>query len=229
MAQNKDDGTLQRETTSLSRTARSVLSLKRWHRAAVLAAGIGLAVLPVVASAEPTAEAKRLIQKRDAERYQVKTPYSSVKAGAARIAVAAPLNVVRSAVMDFSKWDDRIKRFDKSSVVGKKKDHTDVYVQVPILKGLAKVWAVVRFEPLKKLDDGQEVLVGRMIKGNVKRLDATWRLTKIDDENTQLNLELLIVPDMPVPGSVITGEVAYAADEAVMGMRDHSEKAARHQ
>jgi hypothetical protein len=34
---------------------------------------------------------------------------------------------------------------------------------------------------------------------------------------------------MPVPGSVITGEVAYAADEAVMGLRDHSEKAARHQ
>ena len=46
---------------------------------------------------------------------------------------------------------------------------------------------------------------------------------KIDDENTQLNLELLIVPKLPVPGSVVTGEVAYAADTAVMGSRNRTE------
>jgi ribosome-associated toxin RatA of RatAB toxin-antitoxin module len=189
-----------------------------------LAAGLGLPAAPGSAQAHPTTEAQRLIEKRDAERYEVKTPYSSVKAGAARIAVAAPMSVVRAAVTDFSKWDDRITKFTKSSVVGRKGKQTDVYVQVPILKGLAKVWAIVRFEPIKTLEDGQQVLVGKMIKGNVKRLDATWRLTKIDDSNTQLNLELLIVPDMPVPGSVVTPEVAYACDEAVMGLRNHSEK-----
>jgi hypothetical protein len=52
-------------------------------------------------------------------------------------------------------------------------------------------------------------------------------LTKIDDDNTQLNLEMLIVPEMPVPGSLVTGEVAYACDEAVMGLRNHSEKSGR--
>jgi ribosome-associated toxin RatA of RatAB toxin-antitoxin module len=188
---------------------------------------VGLAAVPSSAHAEPSAEAKRLVEKRDAERYEVKTPYSSVKAGAARVAIAAPLSVVRDAVTDFSKWDDRITKFDKSSVVGRKGKQTDVYVQVPILKGLAKVWAIVRFDPLKTLEDGQQVLVGKMIKGNVKRLDATWRLTKIDDDNTQLNLEMLIVPEMPVPGSLVTGEVAYACDEAVMGLRNHSEKSGR--
>jgi hypothetical protein len=34
----------------------------------------------------------------------------------------------------------------------------------------------------------------------------------------------LIVSKLPVPGSVVTGEAAYAADEAVIGSRDRSEK-----
>ena len=62
-----------------------------------------------------------------------------------------------------------------------------------------------------------------MVKGNVKRMDARWRIKKIDDENTQLNLELLIVPKLPVPGSMVTGQVKYAADEAVMGSRNKTE------
>jgi hypothetical protein len=66
-----------------------------------------------------------------------------------------------------------------------------------------------------------------MVKGNVKRLDATWRIKKIDDTNTQLHLELMIVPKLPVPGSMVTGEVAYAADEAVMGSRNRAEKEQR--
>jgi len=52
-------------------------------------------------------------------------------------------------------------------------------------------------------------------------------IKKIDDENTQLNLELLIVPKLPVPGSLVTGEVAYAADEAVTGSRNRAEANAK--
>lgn len=190
--------------------------------------GAALFLCPALASAEPSPEAQRLIKSRDAERYEVKTPHSSIKAGAARVHVAAPMAVVKKSVLEFGKYDDRIKKFSKANVVGHKGDKTDVYVQVPILKGLAKVWAIVRFDAPKNAGHGKEVLQGRMIKGNVKRLDVTWRLTKIDDVNTQLNLELLIVPEIPAPGSVITGEVAYAADEAVMGLRNHSEKIVNH-
>jgi ribosome-associated toxin RatA of RatAB toxin-antitoxin module len=184
---------------------------------------LGLGLASPTASAEPDEEAKRLIKKRDAERYEVKTEHSSTKAGCARVHVAAPTSVVKKVVTDFKNYSKFIKKFDKAKVVGRDGDKTDVYLQVPILKGAAKVWAVVRFEPMKKVG-GNEVLEGHMIKGNVKRLDAKWIIKKIDDDNTQLHLELLILPTLPVPGSVVTGEVAYASDEAVMGSRDRAEK-----
>lgn len=161
-----------------------------------------------------------------AQRYQVKTSFSDIKAGGARTDVRAPLDVVSRAVVDFGNYAEHINKFEKARVVGRHGDSTDVYLQVPILKGTAKVWAVVRFEAAKQTGDGQQVIVGRLIKGNVKRLDAKWHLSKIDDANTRMDLELLIVPDLmiPVPGSLVTGELAYAAEKAVVGMRRHSEK-----
>jgi|SoiMethySBSTD1v2_1073268.scaffolds.fasta_scaffold10439_6 ribosome-associated toxin RatA of RatAB toxin-antitoxin module len=191
-----------------------------------LAAAVGLALVTPSAVAKPTEEAQRLMKLRDAERYEVQTPHSSIKAGAARVHVAAPTDAVRKIVTDYKNYPDFISKFEKAHVVGKEGDKTDVYLQVPILKGAAKIWAVVRFDPPKNVN-GEEQVSGSMVKGNVKRLDATWRIRKIDDQNTQLNLELLIVPKLPVPGSLVTGEVAYAADEAVMGSRNRAEKEQR--
>ena len=134
-----------------------------------------------------------------------------------------PVAVVRSVVLDYKNYPSFISRFEKARVVGRSGDKTDVYLQVPILKGAAKVWAIVRFEPVAQVNGG-EVIVGHMIKGNVKRLDATWRLRKIDEASTRVALELLIVPDMPVPGSLVVPEVRFAAAKAVEGSRDESEK-----
>jgi ribosome-associated toxin RatA of RatAB toxin-antitoxin module len=186
-----------------------------------LTALLGLALFAPGVHAESD-EAKRLMKSRDSERYEVKTEHSSTKAGAARVHVASSQAQVKKVITDYKNYAKFISKFEKAKVVGRKGDKTDVYLQVPILKGAAKIWAVVRFEPVKTVG-GEEVLEGHMIKGNVKRLDAWWRVKKIDDKNTQLNLELLIVPKLPVPGSVVTGEVAYAADTAVMGSRDRAE------
>jgi ribosome-associated toxin RatA of RatAB toxin-antitoxin module len=192
-----------------------------------LAAAIGLALCSPSATAKPTEESKRLMKKRDSERYEVQTPHSSIKAGAARVSVKASPTVVKKVVTDYARYPEFISKFEKAKVVGREGDKTDVYLQVPILKGAAKVWAVVRFDPPKTVNADEEVVAASMVKGNVKRLDATWRIKKIDDENTQLNLELLIVPKLPVPGSLVTGEVAYAADEAVTGSRNRAEANAK--
>ena len=188
-----------------------------------LAASVAL-FLTGPAMAKPNAETLRLMKKRDSERYEVKTSHSSVKAGAARVTVKAPTKVVKKVVQDFGRYDDFMPRFKKANIVGRKGKQTDVYIEVPILRGAAKVWAVVRFSPPKRINSSEEVVEGHMIKGNVRRLDAKWKIKKIDADNTQLHLEMLIVPKLPVPGSLVTGEVAYAADKGVMGARDRAEK-----
>ena len=158
-----------------------------------------------------------------AQRYSVKTPYSSIEAGAARIDVAADSQQVSEIICDFGNYTKLSDKFDKARVVGHSGANTDVYLQVPILKGAAKIWAVVRFEPIRTAN-GEQVLIGHMVKGNVDRLDATWRVRSLGDHQSKVQLEMLIVPKIPVPGSLVTGEVAYAADKAVTGVRDRAER-----
>lgn len=201
-------------------------ALRAAGRATALALAGGLLLSSVAVAAAPAA-GPELQKWRQVDRFDVKTPYAEMSAGAARVNVDAPQDLVRQVVLDYKNYANFMSRFEKSRIVGRSGDKTDVYLQVPILKGAAKVWAIVRFEPVKQVN-GTEVVVGHMIKGNVKRLDATWRLKKIDDASTQVVLELLIVPDMPVPDSLVVPEVRYAAAKAVEGSRDEAEKRKPH-
>jgi hypothetical protein len=196
-------------------------------RALAIVGAVLLGVGPTVADAKPTEEAQRLMKRNKAERYRAEATGTSVRAGGARVHVAAPIEVVRDVITDFGRYPQHISKFEKAKVVGKSGKNTDVYMQVRVLNGLGKVWAVVRFEPPKTLPNGEATMVGRMVKGNVDRFDASVRLTKIDAENTQLNLELLLLPTIPLPGSLITGELMYAADQAATGLRNWSEEIAK--
>jgi ribosome-associated toxin RatA of RatAB toxin-antitoxin module len=159
----------------------------------------------------------------DSVRYSVRTPQSGIEAGAARIRVKASTSAVTDVVTDYGHWDRFISRFEKVRVIGRSGDNVDVYMQVPILKGAAKIWAVVRFSPPKDVG-AERVIEGHMIKGNVERLDAKWRIIAVDAQTSELHLQMLIVPKLPVPGSLVTGEVAYAADKAVIDVRAAAEK-----
>lgn len=174
---------------------------------------LGMTMMPVVGDAKAN----------DPVRYSVRTSASSIEAGAARVRVNAPANSVLGIVTDYGHWDQVITRFEKVRVVGRTPNTVDVYMQVPILKGAAKIWAVVRFDP-PKFVGAEQVIEGHMVKGNVDRLDAKWRVAALDESTSELHLEMLIVPKLPVPGSLVTGEVAYAADKAVLDLRTAIEK-----
>lgn len=177
-----------------------------------------LILLGALAQGQP-AGAESVIQ-----RYETLTPVSSTKAGGARVQVHAPIDVVERVIMDFGSWGRHIQKFEKAKVVGRHGDRTQVYLQVPILKGASRIWVVAEFEPIKRTDNG-DVLVAKMLKGNVKRLDAKWRLSKIDDQNTKVELEVLLEPDwpLPIPKSLVTEEAMNAAEQAVDGHRRAAE------
>lgn len=191
-----------------------------------LVAALGLALGAPLARAEPDEEARRLMTNREAERYEVKSEHTTTNGGGARVHVAAPSSEVKKLVSDFKNYSKFIDKFEKVKVVGRNGNKTDVYLQVPILKGAGKIWAVVRFSPVKTVN-GEEVLEGHMVKSNAKRLDALWRIKKIDDENTQLHLELVILPDFPAPSSLVTTEAKRAARGAVKDVRDKAEREAK--
>jgi ribosome-associated toxin RatA of RatAB toxin-antitoxin module len=135
----------------------------------------------------------------------------------------APSATLRSVVTDFGRYSSIIKQFKQARVLGRSGDKTDVYLEVPILEGAGKVWAVVRFAPPEIVGD-EVIISGRLVKGNVKRLDAKWRIKKVDESASELTLELLIVPDLPAPNSLITKELRKAAGKAVHGARMEAER-----
>ena len=150
-------------------------------------------------------------------------------AGGARTTVLASPEVVKSVVLDFAHYasyfnpDGANPDAWKSRVVGRSGDKTELYLQVPILKGAAKIWAIIQFDPPTK-EGNDEVVTGRMLKGNVKQLSARWTLKRTEDNKTELTLDFLIVPNLPVPDSIVAGEARAAAAKAVKGMRGEALK-----
>lgn len=166
-----------------------------------------------------------------ATRYRKSVPRESIQAGCAKVEVLAPVNTVLQVVNDFDHYASFIKRYKNgriqlqvhARVIAHPGDRPDVYLEVPILRGAAKVWGVLRFDPLKVVD-GEDVREGHLVRGNVERLDARWRVRKIDESRTAVSAELLIVPNVPVPHDLVTGEVEFVADVAVSGARDEAER-----
>jgi hypothetical protein len=102
-----------------------------------------------------------------------------------------------------------------------------VYLQVSILHGAANIWAVTRFGAPVPEGSGERI-EGRLHgQGNVDQMLAIWHLVPVDENRTIAKLELLIVPKLPLPGSVVTPELEYAADQAVSAARDRSEAVSR--
>ena len=169
----------------------------------------------------------------DVTRYDCKLPESDRPAGGARTVVSASPDLVKSVVLDFEHYahyfdPDKGKNPQRkwaSHVVGKSGDKTDVYLEVPILKGAAKIWAIVRFDPPKKVGD-TEVVSGKLIKGNVDKLSAKWTMRPTEDNSTSLQLEFLVVPKLPVPDSLLSNEARSAAFKAVTGMKGEALKRA---
>ena len=189
-----------------------------------------LSLVALLALASGTAVAS---SPTDVTRYDCKLPESDRPAGGARTVVSASPSLVKSVVLDFEHYAHYFdpdkgrnpQRKWASRVVGKSGDKTDVYLEVPILKGAAKIWAIVRFDPPKKVGD-TEVVSGRLIKGNVDELSAKWTMRPTDDNSTSLQLEFLVVPKLPVPDSLLSNEARSAAFKAVSGMKGEALKRA---
>jgi len=185
---------------------------------AVFAAGSAFSASPV-----------RAADAREIQGYDVRVPNAELNAGAARTRVSSSRDTLRSVLTDYSHYSQIITRFEKAKIVGRVGQQTDVYLEVPILHGATKIWAIIRFDP-PKAEGEAEVVRGRMVRGNVKRLDAVWRVRKVDETSADLALELLIVPDLhiPAPSSLVLSETRRAAARAVSGARAEAERRSRH-
>jgi hypothetical protein len=194
-------------------------------RSIVAALALLVAVAPSTARADEEADA--LAARGKALRYSVKTaaPASAIDTGGAAIFVNAPLSEVRKIVTNYGAYAKIIQPFKQSRVLSKKNGVSEVYLEVPVAHGAATVWAVAKMgKPVK--DGDEEKIVAEYSRGNVDDFRAVWRLRAIDATHTIVKLEVLVDPKLPLPSSMVTPELKYAADKAVTAVRDESQKRA---
>lgn len=199
-----------------------------------LAAATFIAALTLGAHAGPTgytppagdAQAAELFKLNRDKKSHFTDPATKQVWGRGQIFVDAPMKDVRAAIMDYGNWSSFIKRFQKSKLL--KKEGTgaaEVYLQMPILKGAATLWAVEKFDA--PVADGKgEKIVGHFDKGNVEDLQAVWRYRPVDDKHTVVQLDIYVQPKLAVPDGLMISQREDAAGEGCLGVKDKAQQIA---
>jgi hypothetical protein len=148
--------------------------------------------------------------------------------GRAQILVNAPIGIVHRLVLDYGHYKEFTGgKFHTSRVIGKSAGGTEVYFQLSVMDGMITLWQIFRFQELKPLARGWAMVEGWYVKGNIGRGNAAWTLHAIDDSRTVLTFDLLILPNVPLPQSLLDEGLRNAAGEAVEAIRNRAEEAAR--
>jgi ribosome-associated toxin RatA of RatAB toxin-antitoxin module len=169
----------------------------------------------------------QVARSRDIVRYTLAMPGASIRAGGAMVAVDAPIADVRQVITDYAHYQDFVPGFQKSRILARGPSGTDVYLQAPILHGAATLWAVVRFGLPVQDGSGERIEGKKTGPANVDDLRATWKLRSIDAGRTILQLEFLMIPSLPLPGSMITPQLEEVSEDTVRACRDRAEARVR--
>lgn len=148
-------------------------------------------------------------------------PGKTDRYGHAEGLVAAAPDVVRAKLIDFAHYKDLAgPKFKSVKVVDKQGQNTDVYFQLPIMKGMITIWYVTRFPPARPAGGGGDVVEGTFVKGNIKNMHIAFTVRPgADDKSTVLVCDLVLQPNVPAPQSALDEELRDACGDAIHSLR----------
>lgn len=195
-------------------------------RKAALALVVALSAAPLVARADGAIapDVQRLLSARRTLHFNVKLPGSTEAYGHAEALVAAPADKVRDTAMDFDRYRELHRKFAGARVIQRAGGSTDVYMKLPVKIGPFKVdqWEVMRFGPARTAG-GTHVVEGRGIQGSMKAGHMVITVKPVDATHALLAVDLLLVPRLPAPRSLVEEELRDAAKDLVNGLKDRAQ------
>ncbi|MDI1451463.1 SRPBCC family protein [Polyangium sp. 6x1] len=154
----------------------------------------------------------------------VPIPGSNLVRGRAKVIVAAPIESVRARVLAFGDYARFMPHYSRSKILGRTKSgDREIYMEVTALHGAARFWARMAVRKLVGAAGGIETYEVSMLEGNVKDFHAVWRLRSIDEARTELELEVFLLPRLPLPASLLNTENMRGASKGVGAMRSFVE------
>lgn len=147
-------------------------------------------------------------------------PGRSERYGHAEGLISAPIDSVRAKLLDFARYKDLAgPKFKTVKVVDKQGQNTDVYFQLPIMKGMVTIWYITRFPPSRATGTG-DVLEGTFVKGNIKDMHIAFTVRPGPDEkSTVMVCDLVLRPNVPAPQSALDEELRDACGDAINSVR----------
>ena len=175
---------------------------------------------PAPSTDERTAELSTLLKDADPLRSNWVPPGKSDRYGHAEGLVGASLEHVRAKLSDFAHYKELAgPKFKIVRVVDKHGPLTDVYFQLPIMKGLITLWYVTRFAPSRTSPRG-DIIEGTFVKGNIDGMHIAFTMRPASDESaTVLTCDLVLKPSIPAPQFALDEELRDACGDAIRFLR----------
>lgn len=147
-------------------------------------------------------------------------PGKSDRYGHAEGLINAPPDQVKAKLTDYPHFSELAgPKFKSVKVVDKKGPNTDVYFQLPIMKGAVVIWYVTEFAPPKAVGN-DNVIEGTFVKGNIKGMNIAWTIRPgADDKSTIMTCDLLLQPTVPAPQSALDEELRDACGDAINSVK----------
>lgn len=148
---------------------------------------------------------------------------SDLVRGRSRVVVRAPMAKVRRYVLDFDHYAEFMPHYRQSRVLIRRDNGgLQIMMEVAAIGGLIKMWTKFEMPPPRMIDKA-EVHESEFLEGNVDDFKAIWRLRKMDEDHTELTLEVFLEPSIPLPDSLINSENVGGAVDGVIAMRNRIE------
>ena len=176
---------------------------------------LGFLAAVLVLAAEPVHAAGEI----DVLTMQIAEEGSSISSGRAVGVLDHPLEAVLSVVLDYENYVHFMPNFTKSKVLAQRGSRAMVYMEVSVASGTFTLWGQLKLSEASS-DGESRIVEARLLDGNIDAFSARWRLTPVDDgAHTEVEFQLYVDPDMPLPASVFSRENERAAGNTVRALR----------
>ena len=150
---------------------------------------------------------------------QIPVDGSNIASGRAVIVVDKPIDEVVPIVLDYANYVQFMPNFTKSKVLAQRGSRAMVYMEVSVAKGMYTLYGQLSLAE-RPLDGDSRLVEGRLMDGNIDAFNASFRLTPVDGgARTEIDFNIYVDPDLPLPSSVFSRENERAAGRAVRALR----------
>jgi ribosome-associated toxin RatA of RatAB toxin-antitoxin module len=150
---------------------------------------------------------------------QIPSADSNIASGRAVIVVDRPIEEVLPIILDYANYVQFMPNFTHSRVIAQRGNKAMVYMEVSVAKGMYTLYGQLNLDERPR-EDGTRVVQGKLVDGNITAFDASFKLTPVDDgAGTEIDFNIYVDPDLPLPSSVFSRENERAAGKAVRALR----------